>query len=84
MRKIKEKDDLLEQATANINLLKSNFQNLFYKEEDTTMIVKSSNKKETKPTCVSSVPIENDEGYFNTYAHYSIHLDMLAVGLILN
>ncbi|XP_063617351.1 protein arginine N-methyltransferase 1-like [Cydia splendana] len=28
--------------------------------------------------CVSKVPLEDDEGYFNTYAHFGIHYDMLS------
>lgn len=28
--------------------------------------------------CVSKVPLESDEGYFNTYAHFGIHYDMLS------
>lgn len=28
--------------------------------------------------CVSKVPLECDEGYFNTYAHFGIHYDMLS------
>ncbi|KAI8428265.1 hypothetical protein MSG28_002482 [Choristoneura fumiferana] len=28
--------------------------------------------------CVSKVPLEEDEGYFNTYAHFGIHYDMLS------
>ncbi|KAL0895102.1 hypothetical protein ABMA27_013559 [Loxostege sticticalis] len=28
--------------------------------------------------CVSKVPLEDDEGYFNTYAHFGIHYEMLS------
>ncbi|OWR54302.1 putative arginine n-methyltransferase [Danaus plexippus plexippus] len=28
--------------------------------------------------CVSKVPLECDEGYFNSYAHFGIHYDMLS------
>lgn len=28
--------------------------------------------------CVSKLPLEDDEGYFNTYAHFGIHYDMLS------
>ncbi|CAH0405096.1 unnamed protein product [Chilo suppressalis] len=28
--------------------------------------------------CVSKVALEDDEGYFNTYAHFGIHYDMLS------
>lgn len=28
--------------------------------------------------CVSKVPLESDEGYFSTYAHFGIHYDMLS------
>ncbi|XP_072937106.1 protein arginine N-methyltransferase 3 [Epargyreus clarus] len=28
--------------------------------------------------CVSDVPLESDEGYFSTYAHFGIHYDMLS------
>lgn len=28
--------------------------------------------------CVSNLPLEDDEGYFNTYAHFGIHYDMLS------
>lgn len=28
--------------------------------------------------CVSSVPLEDDEGYFSSYAHFGIHYDMLS------
>lgn len=30
------------------------------------------------PKCVSNLPLEDDEGYFNTYAHFGIHYDMLS------
>lgn len=28
--------------------------------------------------CVSKVPLDSDEGYFNSYAHFGIHYDMLS------
>ncbi|CAG4997579.1 unnamed protein product [Parnassius apollo] len=35
---------------------------------DSTMII----------DCVSKVPLESDEGYFSSYAHFGIHYDMLS------
>ncbi|KAM3964708.1 arginine methyltransferase 3 [Aphomia sociella] len=38
----------------------------------------NGNDKEVIINCVSNVPLEDDEGYFNTYAHFGIHYDMLS------
>jgi len=29
--------------------------------------------------CVMNIKLEDDEGYFNTYSHFSIHHEMLSV-----
>ncbi|XP_049886336.1 protein arginine N-methyltransferase 3 [Pectinophora gossypiella] len=36
------------------------------------------NNGTTIVNCVSNLPLEDDEGYFNTYAHFGIHYDMLS------
>ncbi|XP_026757196.2 protein arginine N-methyltransferase 1 [Galleria mellonella] len=35
-------------------------------------------EKNVVVNCVSKLPLEDDEGYFNTYAHFGIHYDMLS------
>lgn len=31
--------------------------------------------------CIKAINMEYDEGYFNTYSHFSIHHEMLSVSL---
>jgi protein arginine N-methyltransferase 3 len=31
--------------------------------------------------CIKAIKVEYDEGYFNTYSHFSIHHEMLSVSL---
>jgi protein arginine N-methyltransferase 3 len=31
------------------------------------------------PRCIKAIRLEGDEGYFNTYSHFSIHHEMLSV-----
>jgi type I protein arginine methyltransferase len=60
------KEDILKMQESMKNILEGATQNS--KGDEKTTIV----------NCVSSVPLEDDEGYFNTYAHFGIHYDMLS------
>lgn len=75
---LKEKDDIIEQATANIETMKKSFKNLLENQEKKGEISKVSDGPNE---CVANVSLEDDEGYFNTYAHYGIHHDMLNVSI---
>lgn len=75
---LKEKDDVIEQATANIETMKKSFQNLL---DDQEKIGETSKVSAGLNECVANVSLEDDEGYFNTYAHYGIHHDMLSVSI---
>lgn len=77
---MKHKDALLEEAAGDIHKLQSKFREMF--EQQQNDFAGASNLKSGEPKerdCVSSVPLDQDEGYFNTYAHYGIHHEMLSV-----
>lgn len=48
---------------------------------ESTNIGDSSSVQDTEK-CVANVRLENDQGYFNTYAHFGIHHEMLSVFIL--
>ncbi|GLV37199.1 Arginine methyltransferase 3 [Carabus blaptoides fortunei] len=70
---LQEKDSLLIKAMEDINKMKKITRNLV----ESTNIGDSSSIKDTEK-CVANVRLENDQGYFNTYAHFGIHHEMLS------
>lgn len=60
---------LLDNALSDISRMK----------EITKNIVEHGDENYQAPKCVSHVPVGNDSEYFNSYAHYDIHLEMLSV-----
>uniref|UniRef100_A0A1Q3F1J6 type I protein arginine methyltransferase n=1 Tax=Culex tarsalis TaxID=7177 RepID=A0A1Q3F1J6_CULTA len=79
---LREKENLLQHAASDIEKMKENFRNLLEQQEQK----KSSRAPEEKIAkireelkhCVSTVAVEDDQGYFNTYSHFGIHHDMLS------
>lgn len=74
---------LLTQQLAESSTLLSNAKEDIKKMQDSMQtLVEGGNKNNTEvPTeanCVASVPLEIDDGYFSTYAHFGIHYDMLS------
>ena len=46
----------------------------------TCKLLEGNSEEERSPVnCVKDVKLEDDEGYFSTYSHFSIHYDMLSV-----
>lgn len=81
-QKLKEKDDMLEQAASDIETMRKSFVNLLSKEEP----LNKSNTKTNEPrpkveNGVGSVPLIEDEGYFSSYSHFGIHHSMLSVSI---
>ncbi|TMW52058.1 hypothetical protein DOY81_002838 [Sarcophaga bullata] len=62
----------LEQASHDMETMRKGFQKLLAKDD------KKSDGGKEKLTCVSSVSLKADEGYFDSYAHFGIHHEMLS------
>lgn len=73
------KNKLLEQAASDMDTLKTKFREIFEEKSDVTSYEAGKTAKVTSTNCVGSVPLQQDEGYFQTYSHYGIHHDMLSV-----
>lgn len=71
----------MEEAAGDIHKLQAKFREMFEEQQNTNLANGSSANQSASQerNCVSSVPLEQDEGYFNTYAHYGIHHEMLSV-----
>uniref|UniRef100_U5EY54 type I protein arginine methyltransferase n=1 Tax=Corethrella appendiculata TaxID=1370023 RepID=U5EY54_9DIPT len=76
---LKEKDDLLHQASLDIDVMKSSYRNLLEQhlpmngdDENVGCDNKNINSK------ITAGLTDPDAGYFNTYSHFSIHHDMLS------
>lgn len=66
------KDQLLEETVKNMAIMKESFSRLMIKDDSV------GPKKKLNQNGVASISLENDEGYFETYAHFSIHHTMLS------
>jgi protein arginine N-methyltransferase 3 len=76
---LQEKDDRLQEAAENIKIMKQSFTNLISMEEvKNTKVEEEKKKKPGVENGVGSVALEDDEGYFSSYSHYSIHHSMLS------
>lgn len=79
---LKQKDDLLAEAAGDIEQLRSKLRELFDQPTAGAAPAKPFGGGADKPladqTCVSSVPVDQDSGYFSSYAHYGIHHEMLS------
>lgn len=74
---LSSKNQLLQQAASDMDILKTKFREIFEEKSDAALA--NSTKRVTATNCVGSVPLQQDEGYFQTYSHYGIHHDMLSV-----
>lgn len=63
----------LEQASHDMETMRKGFQKLLEKDD------KKSDGGKEKIACVASVSLKADEGYFDSYAHFGIHHEMLSV-----
>lgn len=66
------KDQLLEETVKNMSTMKESFSRMMVKDDPVIP------KKKTHLNGVASISLENDEGYFETYSHFSIHHTMLS------
>lgn len=78
-QKLREKNDMLEQAASDIETMRKSFVNLLSKEEPSTNAVSKEVQKPRPDNGVGSVPLIDDEGYFSSYSHFGIHHSMLSV-----
>lgn len=80
-----QKDALLEEAAADISRLRSKLRELFDQQPPLAATSAAgaagtgatASRASDRP-CVASVPVDQDSGYFQTYAHYGIHHEMLS------
>ncbi|XP_062563761.1 uncharacterized protein LOC134226789 isoform X2 [Armigeres subalbatus] len=85
---LREKENLLQHASGDIEKMKQSFRNLLEQQSEQKMGSAGTKKKapeekiaqirEELRHCVSTVAVEDDQGYFNTYSHFGIHHDMLS------
>lgn len=71
---LKESQVHLQMAKEDINTMQESMKTLV----DGGNSIKNIGESNIIVNCVSKVPLEDDEGYFNTYAHFGIHYDMLS------
>lgn len=78
---LREKENLLQHAASDIEKMKESFRNLLEQQEQKKSRApeeKIAKIREELKHCVSTVAVEDDQGYFNTYSHFGIHHDMLS------
>lgn len=91
---LRDKDVLIEQLLEQINQMKSSFHSWVERTDPKT---KSSCSEEEQPPLangedvdgsqndepshVAKIPMQDDESYFMSYAHFNIHYDMLSVSM---
>ncbi|XP_053681134.1 uncharacterized protein LOC128732001 [Anopheles nili] len=88
---LREKENLLQHASSSIEKMKESFRNVLAEQQqpsvDEDANVNEENKggdkkleqiKRKLQHCVSSVSVDDDQSYFNTYSHFGIHHDMLS------
>lgn len=84
-QQLKEKDALIEQLVDQISKMKVNFHEWVERMENVPAPDASSSENaisenaENVERTVAKIPIEDDESYFVTYAHFDIHYEMLSV-----
>lgn len=80
-RQLAEKNILLEHLIAQIEQMKVSYHGLIERTDTNNLssTMGSSLDSAIIQTNVGHVPVNEDEGYFNTYAHFDIHHDMLSV-----
>lgn len=89
-RQLKDKDALIEQLLDQINEMKSNFHDWVERAENGDITESSTSQNNVievsdiqEQTHVATIPIQQDESYFMSYAHFDIHFDMLSVSTFL-
>lgn len=80
-RQLAEKDILLEHLIGQIERMKTSYHGLIERTDSNNVpaLIGLSSDADISQTYVGQVPVKEDEGYFNTYAHFDIHHDMLSV-----
>lgn len=78
-QQLEEKDVLIEQLLEQINQMKKSFHAWVDQTaaNESTSVAENSGKT-LEQTHVAAIPISQDESYFASYAHFSIHYDMLS------
>lgn len=84
--KLKKKDDIIEQLLDQINQMKTSFHTWVDRTGNGPIPNTSSSENEMsdklevdEQTHVAKIPIQLDESYFTSYAHFDVHYDMLSV-----
>lgn len=70
---LKESQTHLQMAREDINKMQDSMKTIVEGKSNS-----NGDEKSVIVNCVSNLPLEDDEGYFNTYAHFGIHYDMLS------
>lgn len=77
-RQLREKDATIEQLMFQINQMQITFHDWVERSDDNRK-TKSIRDENQQLTQVSDIPINADESYFSSYAHFHIHHEMLSV-----
>uniref|UniRef100_A0A2M4AJ80 type I protein arginine methyltransferase n=1 Tax=Anopheles triannulatus TaxID=58253 RepID=A0A2M4AJ80_9DIPT len=87
---LREKENLLQHAASSIEKMKASFRNVIAEQQQPDTQdgggdgdgdggdKKLQQIKNKLQHCVSSVSVDDDQSYFNTYSHFGIHHDMLS------
>ncbi|XP_036343992.1 protein arginine N-methyltransferase 1-like [Rhagoletis pomonella] len=74
--KVRELEQLLEQASEDMTKMRKGFQRLLEKEKLPSISIKNGKVKALNS--VAALSAEADSGYFSSYAHFGIHHEMLS------
>lgn len=83
-RQLKDKDATIEQLLEQISQMKNSFHTWIDRIENEPNANSSENQNTENPKIkeqshVANIPIQIDQSYFTSYAHFGIHYDMLSV-----
>lgn len=82
-QQLKEKDVLIEQLLDQINQMKSSYHGLLsmVDENGSGGMPTTVNGDEGEQSQVAKIRLDDDANYFETYASFHIHYDMLSVSI---
>lgn len=75
---VEAKDQLISQVLDDKERMKEAYKHLLSKEAGPAVSEKPTSEQKKVENGVASLPLDDDNGYFETYAHFSIHHSMLS------
>lgn len=69
-------NEQLKESQVHLQMAKEDMDKM--KQSVKTLVDSATNNDNVVANCVSKVALEDDQGYFNSYAHFGIHYEMLS------